>query len=69
MAAANSEVPRSPAASNSGSNSDQEAQSKNDPNSPEIIQQESSERGSSPHSVSKQNTKYPNFLLENLVFR
>ena len=53
MAAANSEVPRSPAASNSGS--DQEAQSKNDPNSPEIIQQESSERGSSPHSVSQQN--------------
>ena len=55
MAAANSEVPRSPAASNSGSNSDQEANSKNDPNSPEVIQRESSERGSSPHSVSLKN--------------
>jgi len=52
MAAASSE-PRSPVASNSGSNSEREDGSKHGSHSPEVVQNESSDRGSSPHSVRK----------------
>ena len=56
MAAASSE-PRSPVASNSGSNSEREdSNSKNGSQSPEVIPNESSERGSSPNSVSQGKT-------------
>ena len=51
MAAASTE-PRSPLQSNSGSNSERDDTSKNGSHSPEVIPNESSERGSSPNSVS-----------------